>query len=281
MTNLSSTAASILRPEQVNDLIIQPLTEQSVAMRVSNIVYTSSSEYRIPVLEGDPAADWTAEGADITPDDADFDEVLVTPKKAAALTIVSNELAADSTPAATGVLGQRLVQSLVRKVDAAFFGSTVANGPNGIGSISPTTVYAGGDWTDSDVFLEAVAAVETLGQKIDTFVAHPDDALALARIKKLTSGSNEPLLAADATLPAGRQIAGVPLVVSADVPAGVVYGIPKATTFTVIREDASVQIDSSAYFASDRTAVRATIRVGFGFAYPASIVAVVKAAEGS
>lgn len=40
----------------------------------------------------------------------------------------------------------------------------------------------------------------------------------------------------------------------------------------VIREGAEVDADSSVYFSSDRTAIRAKLRIAFAFPHPASIV---------
>ena len=45
----------------------------------------------------------------------------------------------------------------------------------------------------------------------------------------------------------------------------------------VIRQDASVVTDSSVFFTSDRVAIRATLRVSFGFPYPLAITKVTKA----
>ncbi|WP_133148035.1 phage major capsid protein, partial [Mycobacterium lehmannii] len=201
MTQLTSNAASILRDADVHALIIQPLTLESVAMQASTVVRTASHSYRIPLLTGDPDVSWTPESAEIPVDEADFDELEVTPKKCAGLTVVSNELIADSSPEATNVIGQRLVQSLKRKVDSAWFANTTANGPSGLGSIAPSDVYAGAaGFANVDPFLEAIAAAENAGAKVNTFVAHPDVALDLARLKE-SDTSNRNLLQPDPTQP--------------------------------------------------------------------------------
>src|SRR5258705_3671197 len=114
MSNTTTNAASILKPEQVGALVIEPLTKESTAFQVSTVVQTDSHEYRIPKITGDPASGWVAEGAEIGVDDADLDEIVVVPKKVAGITVVSSELAADSSPEATAVISQRLVNSLKR-----------------------------------------------------------------------------------------------------------------------------------------------------------------------
>ncbi|BBX52222.1 hypothetical protein GCM10009645_15580 [Mycolicibacterium poriferae] len=274
----TSTAASLLRPEQVNELIVQPLTLASVAMQASTVAQTESTEYRIPVLTGDPDASWVPEAAEIPVDDATFDEVVVTPKKVAALSVLSNELIEDSSPEASAVIGQRLVQSLVRKVDASWFAAATANGPAGLGSITPSETYAGAAYANIDAFLEAITAAEAEGAQVNSFVTHPNTALALAKLKKAT-GSNEPLLQRDVTVPGGRVVAGVPLLVSPDADGdGSVWGIPKARVFVVIRRDVQVALDSSAFFTSDRTAVRVTARIGFGFPHESAVVKINRSA---
>lgn len=274
MAQNTTNAASILRPEEVHDLILQPLTQESVALQASTVVQTDSHDYRIPVLTGDPDTSWVAEGAEIPADDADLGEVIVTPKKVAGLTVVSNELAADSSPEATKVIGDRLVQSLRRKVDAAWFADTTVNGPSGLGSIDVTDVYAGADYANLDAFLEAQVAAENLGAKVTAFVAHPNTVLTLAKLKK-AAGSNETLLQSDPASPSGRVIGGVPLLSSPDAPdTGLVWAVPKAVTFVVVRKDVEVVVDSSAFFTSDRVAIRAIARIGFGFPHPAALVRV-------
>ncbi|MGV0873494.1 phage major capsid protein [Mycolicibacterium sp. XJ879] len=275
MTQLTTNAASLLKPEQVNALIVEPLTKESTAFQVSTVARTSSTQYRFPVITGDPDTAWVPEGAEIPADDANVEELLVTPKKVAGLTVISNELANDSSPQATAVIGQRLVNSLRRRVDAAFFANTTVNGPAGLGSIAPTDVYAGAaGYGNIDPFLEAIAAAEGVGAQVTSFVTSPDSALDLAKLKKGT-GSNEPLLQPDPAKPAGRVIAGVPLVVSPDAPNnGTVYAIPKALSFVVLREDVQVALDSSAFFTSDRVAVRVTMRVAFAWPHEAAVVRV-------
>jgi hypothetical protein len=56
------------------------------------------------------------------------------------------------------------------------------------------------------------------------------------------------------------------------IPQGAVWGIPKMKAFVVIRSDADGRVDDSAFFSSDRTAIRCTLRVSFAFPHAAAIV---------
>lgn len=248
--------------------------ETSVAAQVSTVVPTNSHDFRVPIVSADPTAAWTAEGAEITASDPTITEVLVTPKKLAGLTVISNELAADSSPAALQVVGDGLVRDLKRKLDAAYFGNTTTNGPAGLLSLSSTVIDAGDTWTNLDWAEAAKSAAETVHTTLTAFVASPATALALASLKELTTGSNKSLLASDPTQPTSRVIAGLPLYTSPAVADGIVWGIPQSHSIMVIRQDATVVTDTSVYFTSDRVAVRSTLRIGFGFTYPAAVIKV-------
>jgi HK97 family phage major capsid protein len=123
---------------------------------------------------------------------------------------------------------------------------------------------------------EAASVVEVANSTLTAFVAHPDTALTLATIKEQT-GSNKSLLGSDPTQPTSRTIAGVPLFSSPSVAADTVWGISAQHSLFVLREDATVATDTSAFFTSDRVAVRATLRVTFAFPHPAAIVKVTTA----
>ncbi|HZE17653.1 MAG TPA: phage major capsid protein, partial [Mycobacterium sp.] len=114
MSLLESTASGILLPEQVGPLIVQPLRQRSTAVQVCTEIQTISPKVRLPVVELDGTAAWTAEGDDIDTSDATIGEEVVTPMALKALTKVSKELAADSSPAATTVVGDGLVRSIAR-----------------------------------------------------------------------------------------------------------------------------------------------------------------------
>ena len=156
-------------------------------------------------------------------------EITVTPKKLAGLVVVTNELAADAHPAALGVVGDGLVRDLRRKIDSAYFGNTVTNGPSGLGSLTTATATNGGTWATLDSFEAAKSATPRhCTHSITAFVAAPATALALSTIKEYgTAGRNKPLLQADPTQPVARSICGVPLYVSPAVAADIVWAIPQ------------------------------------------------------
>lgn len=276
MTVTISSANLSLLKQQVRDIFIRSVAVQSVALVVSDVVISDAANLRVPIVVSDPSTGWVAEGSEITPSDATLGEHVITPKKVAGLTIVSNETVADVTPAASKIIGEGLARSCTMNVDTAFFANTTTNGPAGLKSLTTTVVSAGGSWSNADPFTQAVYAVEAVGATVSAWVANPADALLLASIKEAT-GSNKGLLEPDATKPGQRVIGGIPLYVSPAVAVGEVWGIPKDRVLAMLRKNVTVEVDQSVYFSSDRTAIRAVMRVGFGYPHPLGIVKVTKA----
>lgn len=276
MTTTSGTSPGSFLPPEFSDLIIRPVTRASIAATISSTIVTLGASFRVPVVAADPAAGWTAEGAEISPSDASLAEAVVAFKKVAALSIVSNELLADASPEAAQVVGDGLSRDIATKLDAAYFAATTTNGPSGLKSLATTTVSAGGSWDNIDAFTEAQYAAEGEGATLTSWIAHPSDALSLSTLKTATD-SAVPLLTPDVTKAGRRAVAGVPLLTSTAVTAGEVWGVPQDRVLVVIRNNVDVVLDSSVYFTSDRAAIRATMRVGFAFPHPLAIVKVTKA----
>jgi len=266
-------------PEDYGKLVDIVLAEKSVAFRASTVVRTESETIRFPMLTADPAVAWTAENSQISLTDPTTNELVVTPKKVAGLTQISNEAAEDSNPAVADQIGRSLARSIAKKIDAAFFGNTVSNGPSGLLSASGVNVVDTGTVTlDSlDPFHDAKAAALGDGAEVTVWLLAPDVALTLSKAKQLDSGSNVGLL--DATGVAdGVTLAGVPVIVSPDVAAGNAWGIDRSQVFVVQRTGTKVIRSTDAAFDYDAVQVRATARVSFGFANPAGVVRLYDAA---
>lgn len=283
MTMYTAGANKAFLPEAIHDLIVQPVTTESVALDVANTINAEGhvNVYRVPIIASDPTAEWTAEGDEITASDAGLDEAASPFFKLAALTVITRELAEDSSPQAADIVGQGIARDLAKKLDSAFFGTHVTaagppvvtndDQPAGLEDLTGfNPVNAGASWGNTDPFAEATYAAEGVGATLGAFVANPADALLLAKVKKAT-GSNEPLLGNDPTQPTRRVLAGIPLRVSPAVSPGTIWGIPHTRTLVALREDVNLQIDHSAFFTSDRVAIRATLRVAFLFPHAAAV----------
>ncbi len=267
-----------LLPDDHGALIVKPVQRESIAIKASNVVVTGSTTFHIPVVAEDPEAGWYAEGEDMLGDDTKFETITVTPAKVGHVQKISNELADDSSPEASSVVGDSMGRAIASKVDAAYLGNLAAPAAPGLESIAATvsTVDAGAAWADLDAFAEAISKSEEHGGTLAYFIAHPSDALELMRIRKQVD-SNEPLLGNDATSATSRSILGVQLLTSPHATPGTVWGIDPRFSTLVMRKDVEVQSSREAYFSSDITAIKATMRVGFAFSNPQALVKITTA----
>ena len=273
-TYTTTSGATGILPDDFGALVVQPALLASVFAQVATTVQTGSHNYRIPIVSADPTAAWVAEGAEISPSDPTLQELVVTPPKVAGLTIISRELADDSNPAAAQVVGDGLARDIARRIDQAAFAGLASPAPAGLSTLSGIQTYVNASaFANLDFAAQAISKAETVGATVTAFVCSPAVALLLATIKTAT-GSNAPVLGTDATAATSRSILGVPLYVSQYVAANTLWAIDSSRAWLVVRDDATVEADSSVFFTSDRVAVKATMRAGFGFVHPASVIKV-------
>jgi HK97 family phage major capsid protein len=269
----AGSGSAILTPEQVQTLVVEPLTRLAVATQISTVVTIDTNSTRFPVVLSDASGGWTAEGAEIALSDPDLDELEVTPKALKTLVVVSNELVADTNPSALAVVGESIVRDLAVKLDRAFFGATIANGPSGLDSLAGVQhVDGGGTYTNLDPFANALSKLEQVDSGLArSFIAHPTTLLQLSQLK-VGTGYLLPLLGPDATSPTKRSILGVPCYWSPAIEEGLVWLVAQSKSFVVMRSNATVVTDTSAFFSSDKTAIRASLRVSFAWPHQAAVV---------
>lgn len=277
LTTATNSGGVILRPEQVDQMLVRPALAASAAAQTTRLIQSSAPTFTVPMVTADPSAAWVAEGAEITPSDATFNEVTATPSKLAGLSIITRELADDTSPAAAEAVGEGLARDIARKVDAAFYSTVAAPAPAGLTTLSGIqTVINANVFTNADAFAEAQSLIETQGGICSAFVAAPATVLTLAKVKEAT-GSNKALLQPDPTQPTRRMIGGVPLIACPSVAANTVWAYDGTRIILFLRDGTRIEADRSVFFTSDRVAVKATLRIGFGFAHPATVVKIATA----
>lgn len=276
MALLSTTAAGIIRPEDVGELIVEPIRAASTAFQVSTNVTTSSPEFRLPRVVADAGVGWYSEGSNIDETTPDVDELTIHVKACKALVKISVELADDSSPAAAAVVGDGLARNLARAIDTAYFGNTVSNGPSGLLSLADVQHVDAGSLLDLDAFAEAQSKMESVGSKVTAFCASATTVLRLSQLKTFSgaTASNQPLLGADATSATGRTVLGVPLY---SLPDGVidnstVWALDRAKSFMVLRSGVEIEADRSFFFGSHSIALRAVVRCSPGWPHEQAVV---------
>lgn len=275
MATLVSGAAgtnSIL-PAEYGQLVIRPLETLSLAFdsSLATVQRTSGRTWRVPVVLRDPSAAWLEEGQEIDPDNPELGEVEVTPSKVGGLSVITRELANDSSPAAQEIVGTGLARDIARQVDQAFTGNLDAPAPGGLESVADVHQVTGA-LDNLDALAEAVAALEGSGYAASGFLTDPATGLKLAQLKT-GDGSNVPMLG-DA-----RQVMQRPVRVSPHVSPGVVWAVDSSMVHCVLREDVELAVSEDAYFSSDRIGVRALMRIGFAWPDPSAVAKVTLTTE--
>jgi HK97 family phage major capsid protein len=274
MAVLNSTLAAAWTPEDYGKLVDLVVAEKSVAFTVSTVIDTARQSIRVPLLTADPATAWFAENTSITLADPTTGEIEIIPKKVAGRTQVSNESASDSEPAVATQIGTSLARSVAKGIDAAYFANTTTNGPSGILSVAYSTVDTAGAWASLDNVHDAKNTALSHGAELTHIVLAPDVALALAKAKEET-GSNKGLFDNVAD---GITLAGLTVAVSPAVAAGNAWAVDSSQVLVVRRSGTTIATSTDAAFDSDAIQLRATSRIGFGFANPSGIVRLYDAA---
>ncbi|QZH60491.1 phage major capsid protein [Mycolicibacterium farcinogenes] len=276
MAVLNSGLQTAWTPEDYGKLVDLVIAEKSIAFQAGTVISTNKETFRTPLLTADPAVGWYAENTQITLTDPVTEELVIVPKAVKGLTQISNEAAADTNPGVADQVARGLARNVAKKIDNAFFGNTVANGPSGLLSLASVNVVDTGTvtLTSLDPFHEAKAAAQADGAEISVFILAPDVALTLAKAKTAT-GSNQGLLD---NVGDGIRLAGVPVLVSTDVAAGNAWGLDSSQILVIQRTGTEIARSKDAAFSYDAVQVRATARVGFGFVNPAGVVRLYDAA---
>ncbi|MBE7193335.1 MAG: phage major capsid protein [Gordonia polyisoprenivorans] len=262
-----------LAPAEISELIVEPAFAQATAASAATVIPFTTNELRVPVVT-DGSAAWVAEGNEIPVDEPTLAEVVVTPKKLAVVVALTNELVADANGDITKIVGDSVTRAIARKLDAAFWAATTPpNGLKAIGSVTGVlTGTVAADPPNLDAFTDAVADLAARGHTATAIAVSPNTFRKLAKMKSAT-GSNHALLQPDATAPTPLQIAGLPVIVTSALADTVAYVVNSSAIVLGIRTtDVEIAVDRSAFFTSDRVALRAVLRVGTAFPAPDAIV---------
>lgn len=222
MVNATSTAPELTR-EQVQNILVQPLTDKSVFLSAGPRIFDGDgSQIRIPKMGAATSPDWIGENEQITEVDADFDEITLMPstmKSVKVITRFSNELARQSIVSLDATLRDRLVTDVADKLDRQFL-SASGDGvttPKGLFAYSGTQkVDVAGELTlDAllDAWGKALSANVNMGS-LKWFMT-PREFVAL---RKLKDGQQRYQLQPDPTQDGVFRLFGAPVIVSGRIP---------------------------------------------------------------
>lgn len=270
MADLNRTSVSL--PAEVSAEILQKIQEESAVMQLARQVTLPGRGLTIPMITGDPTAQWVDEAARKPVSNPSVDKKMMQAYKLAVIETFSMEFRRD-IPALYDALVARLPLALAKQFDATVFGAVAAPGANfdtfaavTAQSIS-TDAYAG--------LVAADAAIAAAGGILNGFVISPQGRAILlsARdndnrplfINSVAEGAIPMILGARTLQSKGAYQAGTPNVVGfAGDWTQAVYGTVEGVKID-ISDQATLTVGENTVnlWQDNMFAVRAEIELGF------------------
>ncbi len=281
LTVSSETKGAALAPVDFAKEIIDGLADVAVMRQIARILPPiSGKSVAYPRRTGGTGAAMVLEGAPITPYDLTFDQVTITPKKAAALVEVSNELLQDAGVDVAGYLSQHFVDEIGELLEGQYW---VADGAdaNLLGALTavdeldqpiieriPTT----GATIDVEDILALWAALPAKYRRNAVFVCN---SAMEAVLRKMKDETGQYLMVQDLATGLGNTLLGRPLYLAEGFP-----GTLEAGTDVLMVGDfqrgiyigdkigIDIQRNDAIGFYKDITAFRAIFRTDIQLAWP-------------
>lgn len=253
-------------PESFVAELIQALNEASVMRRLATVTGpVAAASVKFPVLTESVTANWTGEAEVIAESEPAFSQIEFTPHKLAALTLVSNELLADSAINVESLLAQLFGEEFGAKEDAAFFDGDGDGKPAGIlrSKDIPTVKVNDAATIGADDILALYDALPPQYRANAVFVMHPS---TMSVLRTLKDANGRYLLVDGLSQAAPTTLLGRPVHLSSHIPeiaAGkriILFGDIRRTYRIVDRQGVNVQRSTDRYFEQDLTAFRAIKR---------------------
>jgi HK97 family phage major capsid protein len=281
LTVSSETKGAALAPVDFAKEIIDGLADVAVMRQIARILPPiSGKSVAYPRRTGGTGAAMVLEGAPITPYDLTFDQVTITPKKAAALVEVSNELLQDAGVDVAGYLSQHFVDEIGELLEGQYWVGDGADA-NLLGALTavdeldqpiieriPTT----GATIDVEDILALWAALPAKYRRNAVFVCN---SAMEAVLRKMKDETGQYLMVQDLATGLGNTLLGRPLYLAEGFP-----GTLEAGTDVLMVGDfqrgiyigdkigIDIQRNDAIGFYKDITAFRAIFRTDIQLAWP-------------
>lgn len=287
---MNRTATGVVLPKEVSSQIWQDAQDNSAVMRFAERIDLPGAGIQIPMITGDPTAQWVAETDEIQVGESTFSSKAIAGYKVGVIELFSNEFKRD-LPGLYAALAERLPKTLAAAFDATVFHATSAPGAD-FDLLHDVTALP---LTDANAYDDLVAIETSISDANGTntgWVLAPKARGVLLRAK---DADNRPLLINDLQREGGvSHLLGVPVSVAKAVykadgagDQGEVLGFAgdwSQAMYGVV-EDIEVAVSTDAtvnkggtqvnLFQRDMFALRVTAHLGFGVRDKAKFVKVV------
>lgn len=272
----TDSAGGFLVPPQHIDGWFDILRAKNVVLKAGPIILPATSdEVHVPKIATSTAANMIAEGAAITEVEPTFGEIVLRPKKASALTIVSNEALEDSHPDLRRVMAHEHLAIVGSTLDKQFLeGSGAGVNMRGIRNFSGVTVTslgANGAAPTLDNVEGALQRLEADNAEGIAIFMHPRTWSTFRKLKDLDERYQ---LQPDPTSESRKQLFGVPVHISSQINIAETEGISTDCSYIAVvdmsqiviarRKAIEVKYSQDFKFGNDQTAIRTIARFDIG-----------------
>ncbi|WP_406332872.1 phage major capsid protein [Streptomyces sp. NBC_00203] len=265
-------------PTKTADTYVEHLRAASVFLRVPgiNVHRFDGGVFTLPNLTSSTTPGVVAEGAAISEGTATFAGLTFPPIKYADLYRASNEVLDDAAFEMRNLISGVMVRNIATQVDKdAFQGTGTASlaGLTKAGMGTAVNLSVGNTQITWDHIIDAYSDIEAAGAAPAVIWSSPDMAKGLRKARE--NGANGGYLAGQVTDPVASRGLGLPIYVSANLPAKTVIVADPTRIHIGVRSDVRVAVSEDFGFDKDLTAFRATYRVaGLAVDAPAAVVVI-------
>lgn len=194
MVDISRASSGVYLPAEISGEIWANAVESSVVMQAARRINLPGAGVNIPIITGDPTADWVAETEHKPVSRPTLDNKTITAYKLAVIVPFSDEFRRDKA-ALYGEIARRVPAALGKKFDETVFAATGAPGSNfdQLGAAAQLTVDGTDTYQDLVAVYQAVAAG---GGDLSHWIASP---ALQGLLLSATDGFGRPLFTPDAT----------------------------------------------------------------------------------
>jgi HK97 family phage major capsid protein len=259
-----------ITPEQWASFVLEHLSAQSVVLASgATRIDTPNRVVHVPRVKTDGTADWFNELDTINVGDPTGDELILTPKKCAAITTLSDEVISDSSPSVLDAVGTAMTRAVALKADAGIIAGGGAKGPTGVYGQAGQHVVAA--TITIDALIAASGKIAAVGGVARAAFLNPADVTALMASKD-TQG--RPLLGPDFTGGPSSTVYGLAIYPTPAIAAGTGLVVAPEQIVVAVRQDASVAVSADAAFTQDGSICRVIARLDAGVNDPKGLCSI-------
>jgi HK97 family phage major capsid protein len=251
---------SAIAPEQWAAYVLEHLSAQSVVLASgATRIDTAQRQVHVPRVLSDGAADWYSELDQITETGPTGDDLVLSPKKVAALVTLSSEAVDDSNPSVLDTVGTAMTRSVALKADAGILTGAGGKGPVGVYGQAGAHVVSPAITIDS--LIQASGDIAAVGGLARAAYINPVDHTTLMLEK---DGNGRPLLTPDYSGGPSSTVYGLTLWQTPAIAVGTALVADPTQIVVAVRSDPTVAVSTDAIFTQDGSVCRVICRIDCG-----------------